>query len=272
MDKTLPKHEAAAERGREVTRCEAFVDAAFAFAVTLLVVSFDAVPRNVAELLQAMKGIPAFAVAFALLALIWYQHNRWSRRYGLDDTPTVLLSLLLVFQVLVYVYPLKMLATSFMGWVSRGTLGFGFEITHITDIRTVFVVYGIAWTTLGVNLALFFVHAWRRRRELNLTLVERVDTSAEIAVALVMPATGILSVAVALLLPWDNSRPGWLFALPGVVYSLMSFSHLVGAWQAGRVRPRIEAEMAASATPAGDARAPGFKRRRRRPRGPRSSA
>lgn len=31
-------------RGEAVTRLETFVDAAFAFAVTLLVVSFDAIP------------------------------------------------------------------------------------------------------------------------------------------------------------------------------------------------------------------------------------
>lgn len=260
------------ERGHQVTRCEAFVDAAFAFAVTLLVISFDAVPRNVAELLDAMKGIPAFAVGFALLGMIWFQHHRWSRAYGLDDTPSVLLSLLLVFQVLVYVYPLKMLATSFMGWVSRGTLGYGFEITHITDIRAVFIVYGIAWTTLGINVALFYVHAWRRRAALCLTLAERLDTTAEFAAQLTMPATGLLSIALALVIPWRNDGPGWLYALPGVVYSLMGFAHLAGSWHSRRMRPRIEAELALAPRPASDMRTPVSKRRRRRARGPRTSA
>ena len=42
------------ERGREVTRIEAFVDAAFAFAVTLLVISCDAIPDSVPALVAAL--------------------------------------------------------------------------------------------------------------------------------------------------------------------------------------------------------------------------
>src|SRR5690606_32797830 len=90
------------DRGREVTRIEAFVDAAFAFAVTLLVISFDAIPDSAEALVEALKGVPAFAASFALLAMLWWTHADWSRRFGLDDGRSVLLSLLMVFLVLVY--------------------------------------------------------------------------------------------------------------------------------------------------------------------------
>ncbi len=80
------------ERGDQVTRLEAFVDAAFAFAVTLLVISLDGVPTSVEGLSAALKGIPAFAACFTLLAFFWYAHNTWSRRYGLDDFGSVFLS------------------------------------------------------------------------------------------------------------------------------------------------------------------------------------
>ena len=73
-----------ANRGREVTRIEAFVDAAFAFAVTLLVISLD-VPENARAMIEALKGVPAFAASFSLLAMIWWAHASWSRRYGLDE-------------------------------------------------------------------------------------------------------------------------------------------------------------------------------------------
>src|ERR1041385_4743100 len=63
-------------RGREVTRLESFSDAVFGFALTLLVVSLD-VPKSFDDLLTTMRGFPAFAVCFLLLALIWNGHYKF---------------------------------------------------------------------------------------------------------------------------------------------------------------------------------------------------
>jgi uncharacterized membrane protein len=71
------------QRGEEMTRLETFTDAAFAFAVTLLVVGGgDAIPTNFDELILAMKQVPAFAASFANIMLFWYAHHVWSRRPG----------------------------------------------------------------------------------------------------------------------------------------------------------------------------------------------
>lgn len=45
-------------RGQEMTRTETFTDAAFAFAVTLLVISVDAVLSTYHEMVSALGGIP----------------------------------------------------------------------------------------------------------------------------------------------------------------------------------------------------------------------
>ena len=58
-------------RGLEMTRTEVFLDAAFAFAVTMLVISFDAIPSSYEEVVLAIKGIPAFILAE--LQLVWIQ-------------------------------------------------------------------------------------------------------------------------------------------------------------------------------------------------------
>ena len=87
-------------RGLDMTRTETFTDAAFAFSLTLLVVSIDAVPTNYDELLLAVQGIPAFGLACSLLFLFWYGHWQWSRRFGLEDFPSIVLSFLLVFVIL----------------------------------------------------------------------------------------------------------------------------------------------------------------------------
>src|SRR5690606_676829 len=106
-------------RGRNVTRLEAFVDAAFAFAVTLLVISIDAIPDSRHALVLALKAVPSFAACFAMIAMFWAAHARWSKRYGFDDTASTVLSLLLVFVVLVYVYPLRLQFGVFFAWISN---------------------------------------------------------------------------------------------------------------------------------------------------------
>ena len=55
-------------RGDRTTRLEAFVDAAFAFALSLMVIAVGSVPRSPEELSVALKGVPAFAACFWLIA------------------------------------------------------------------------------------------------------------------------------------------------------------------------------------------------------------
>src|SRR6476646_7585910 len=116
-------------RGREVARLESFSDAVFGFALTLLVVSLD-VPKSFADLLATMRGFPAFAICFLLLAVIWNSHYKFCRRYGLDDGTARFLTCVLLFLVLFYVYPLKFLFN-----VSLNSL-FGAPIPATTRITT----------------------------------------------------------------------------------------------------------------------------------------
>src|SRR6267143_2810026 len=103
-----PDHVGFRLRGREITRLESFSDAVFGFALTLLVVSLD-VPKSFNDLVTTMRGFPAFAICFLLLALIWNGHYKFCRRYGLDDGTTRFLTCVLLFLVLFYVYPLTFL-------------------------------------------------------------------------------------------------------------------------------------------------------------------
>ena len=85
-------------RKHDITRVEAFSDAVFAFALTLLVVSLD-VPQSYDELIRLMAGFVPFACSFALLTWLWYEHNVFFRRYGLQDPYTVTLNAVLLFVV-----------------------------------------------------------------------------------------------------------------------------------------------------------------------------
>lgn len=62
------------DRGETTTRVEAFVDGAFAFALTLLAIAGDHIPGSVAELIDAVKGMPAYALSFLLITKMWAGH------------------------------------------------------------------------------------------------------------------------------------------------------------------------------------------------------
>ena len=222
-------------RGREVTRTEAFVDAAFAFAVTLLMISVDAVPRNADALIAALKGVPAFAASFALLAMLWWAHAGWSRRYGLQDGRSTWLSLLLVFLVLVYVYPLRLMFASFFGWMSGGWLSSEYGIGSGRDLVILFAAYAVAWSTLGLVVLALYRHAWRQRHVLALDREERIALRGQIAAQAMIPATGavaLLVIVLALLL----GRPEWA-AMSGFAYTLMSLTGVA----MGRAQARARA-------------------------------
>ncbi len=130
-------------RGLEVTRLDTFIDAAFAFVLTLLVISFDQIPSSNAEMIDAAKRVPAFAASFATLMLFWLEHRNWSRRYGLENSRTIGLSLALIFVVLVYVYPLRTLFEGMFFSLSDGFFPASFQIESFADLRTMFVTYSV---------------------------------------------------------------------------------------------------------------------------------
>ena len=235
------------ERGNQVTRMEAFVDAAFAFALTMLVISVGAIPDSIPKLLEALKGTPAFAASFALVASFWYEHMTWSRRYGLDDARSITLSLVLVFLVMVYIYPLKAIFATFFGWITQGWLPYGFAIRSVQDLRVMFVIYGILVGTIGTVIALLYLQAWRQRVRLGLSLDEQAATIAQVARALLQPAVATISILVALALP-EKQAP-WMYGLPGMMYALLSFAGPIPAAVARRARARLLTATAAWPAP-----------------------
>src|SRR5215210_3380978 len=64
----LPRLNGFRLRGLEMTRLEGFVDATFAFTITVLIIAGQQVPRDVETLLAAFRDVPAFAASIAVLA------------------------------------------------------------------------------------------------------------------------------------------------------------------------------------------------------------
>ena len=105
-------------RGDNMTRIETFVDAAFAFAFTMLVISIDEIPKTPPELFELSRDIPAFVSSALIIGAVWLAHAKWSRTFGLQDSITVYLSLALVILMLVFVYPIKLMMQATVLYIS----------------------------------------------------------------------------------------------------------------------------------------------------------
>jgi uncharacterized membrane protein len=202
-------------RGLEVTRLDTFIDAAFAFVLTLLVISFDQIPSNYEEMLEAVKRIPAFAASFATLMMFWLQHRHWSRRYGLENSKTVLLSLTLIFVVMVYVYPLRMVYEGMFYSLSNGYFPVGYQVDTYRDLRGIFVIYSGGFLLMSLILSQLYRAALVNRDFLALSVVEQHKTKMSTRGWMIAAAFGAISILLALFVPdaWITIAGYMYFAL-----------------------------------------------------------
>ena len=202
-------------RGKETSRLDTFIDAAFAFATTMLVISVGNIPNNFSELIIAFKSIPSFLASFASIVFIWLGHRKWSRRYGVENYKTILLSFGLVFVLMIYIYPLRLVFSALFSWISGNYFPSEFVISSASELTSLFVFYGLGFAAISILLGLLFQHAYKLRHNLLLDKVEVLLTKYEITSWLVMASTSVLSALFAAIMPLNIG----VFA--GFVYILL---------------------------------------------------
>jgi len=224
----MPKTIEFRHRAREVSRVEAFSDVVFGFAISLLVVSLEA-PKNYEEMIRVLHGFLPFAICFLLFIGIWFEHHRFYKRYAMHDMPTTMLNTVLLFVVLFYVYPLKFMAILMVN-------GRREDIPPGGDTM-LFTVYGMGFAAVFWLFAAMYARAYRKRDELDLNEVERIDTRESIWDNLFMGSFGIISLLIA------QFAPRWA----GPVYFLICIPKTLVPWIFGRKRRRHEERLIAAA-------------------------
>ena len=170
-------------------RIDNFTDAAFAFAVTLLVIGGAGAPSTFQQLADALGDIPAFAFGFAVVAMFWTSHLRWRQLRGDGDARSLLLTLLLIFLTLIYIQPLRGMAAATGKWFTGQGEGFGGSLAGL------FAVYGTGFVAMALTMAALFSDALRNPA---LDAEQRAGAAGERIIWLILGLTGIASILVTL--------------------------------------------------------------------------
>jgi uncharacterized membrane protein len=217
-------------RGRDVSRIEGFSDAVFGFALTLLVASIE-VPPDFEALKLTLRGFLPFALTFALICWIWYLHYHFFRTYGLQDRLTIVLNCVLLFVVLFFVYPLKVVANNLVPLITGiGESGFG-DLSEY-DNRFLMVAYSSGVLSVFLIFLLLNWNAYRQRDALALTPLEVYDAKIGMRGHALSCALGAASIVLAVALP--ANRVGFA----GMIYALEGPFQGLNGYFSGRTRER----------------------------------
>ncbi len=204
---SLPRLRGFRLRGMEMTRLETFIDAAFAFAITMLVIAAQQIPDDIASLLGAFRNVPTFICSIAVIGIFWRGHWLWSRRYGLEDGVSIFISWAMLVTILIYIYPLKAVFGAM--WYSLSDGQVGQRIGRVTESqgRMLFAMYAIGFTAIAFEILLLNLRAWQLREPLRLNARERLLTRGELVGWSIPVSVGVVSLVLALILP--RSEIGW---------------------------------------------------------------
>lgn len=208
-------------RSHEPSRLETFSDAVFAFAITLIMISLE-VPKTFDELFEVFKGFFSFAACFGLLFLIWNNQNIFFRRYGLNSAYITFLNAMLLFVVLMYVYPLKFL---FVAIFSNGVYNnHGHLITMITEqqMPTLMFVYHAGYAAIYILFLLMYLNARKKATEITLSPAELFETDTFIIVNYFNAAIGIIGILLVFFLPPAvKGSTGLIYMIIPLIYTIL---------------------------------------------------
>lgn len=193
-------------RGGDVSRLEALFDMVLALALTLTAISTE-VPADFGDLTDAFWKLPSFAICFGILLMCWYYHFQFHRRYGLENFPLVIMSGILLFIIISYVYPLKFLYSLLLDSSQMRPL------TPAEGQRLI-VYYSGGFAAIFCLFFLMTAYAFAHRVDLELTRNERVLTQAAMGTHAIYFGVGLLSTVMALT-GLGGTLAGWVYVLIG---------------------------------------------------------
>ena len=177
----------------ETVRLEAFSDAVFAIAATLLVIEVKVPQAAAGELLHALldewSSYAGYAVSFAVIGVLWVNHHATLERVAKVDRSLLFLNLVVLAVVAFIPFPTAVLADYIDGGIANARWA---TITYAVVMMAAAGSFALMWLYLGRHRELLAPHC---EEHAPATAIRRA--LAGIAAYLVTVAIAVFSPAVA---------------------------------------------------------------------------
>jgi hypothetical protein len=156
--------------------------------------------------------VRAFVASIIVLGIFWRGHWLWSRRYGLEDGASILISWAMIVTMLIYIYPLKAIFSAMWFLLSGGRVGHVLGPHSETEERALFAVSALGFSAIALEMLLLNFRAWQLREPLRLNGRERALTFRAVTGWSIPVAVGMISLVLALSLPREQIEwSGWIY-------------------------------------------------------------
>ncbi|WP_282056517.1 TMEM175 family protein [Maribacter luteus] len=183
-----------------INRIEAFSDAVFAFAATLLVVTVGYEESTSVIKIDWLVFL-GFGISFFVLVALWWLHYNFFRRTDYLDGWIITINTILLFVVLYYIFPLKSLINSITG----------LQRLNIDEIASLFQLYSLGFLLIFSCFSLMYLRAYLKTKSIK----ENVDLlfyARHFGIFTLIAFVSILCAALDFGLKW---------ALPELIYMLL---------------------------------------------------
>jgi uncharacterized membrane protein len=201
-------------RGTEPTRLDNLTDAVFGIAITLLIFNLSN-PNSFGSLITFTKTLPAFLISIGFLVLIWNEHLRFSEIYTLKDSRLVFLNTLFIALIIFYVYPLRFLTLFLTSFFFNIEIGMSIKAHEVPDLM---IYYGFIAFGLYFTVFLFYLRAYRLRKELGLNDFELFYTRQQKVRLMIMFGVPLVSILMTFIFKWGSYM--WASVFGGCAYML----------------------------------------------------
>jgi len=201
-------------------RVEAFSDAVFAFAATLMVVSFGT-DEDFLLITAKTTSFISFGVSFFVLVMLWKVHYNFFRRTDYIDNWIITLNTVLLFVVLYYVFPLKSLISSWLGET---------KIT-LDGLASLFKLYSLGFLLIFLCFTLMYYRAYKKSKQ--------IENSIDLLFYTRYFGIFVGVALISILLAFFNF--GIKFAVPGFVYFVLGpLCYLHAIWFNKKIKNKLQ--------------------------------